>query len=257
MVLAVVLLASAAVTYAYRVPLKDVAVRWLEPPLPTAEPYRPPANPPTDAPAPVLPPDEESVSVLPTEKRLAVPFLSQAPFAVWDAVHDEACEEASVVMVRAYYQGQAGRIDLEEGERALQEVVAFQNEQYGFFEDTSAAETKRFLEALYPELTATVVPFESAEQIKRYVADGIPVIVPADGKALENPNFRNGGPPYHMLVVRGYTPDHFITNDPGTRNGENFLYETEDFIRAIHDWNDGDVPRGDPVLLIVTPRDGT
>ncbi len=46
--------------------------------------------------------DENS---LPVEFNLAVPFTSQAPNAVWDHTHEEACEEAVVAMADAFYRG--------------------------------------------------------------------------------------------------------------------------------------------------------
>ena len=99
------------------------------------------------------------------------------------------------------------------------------------------------------------MPYVNAAQIKTYLAKGIPVIIPADGKTIPNPNFRNGGPIYHMLLVKGYLADgHWITNDPGTRKGEDFLYTSTGLTNAIRDWNAGDVPNAKPMLLILTPK---
>jgi hypothetical protein len=258
--------------YVMRASIKDVVARVTAPKLPAEEAYHPPVvtnqpsttstptkptpSKPRPSPTPSAPATSTSVVVttLPTEKRFAVPFLSQAPFAKWDAVHEETCEEASILMIRAYYQGKTGRIDPTQGEKDLQAVVSFELQHYGFFNDTSATETKRLIEDMFPELQADVVALKGADQIKQYVAQGTPVLIPADGKKLPNPNFTNGGPPYHMLVVRGYTADHFITNDPGTRLGENFLYTYDGLLNAIHDWNGGDVAHGRRVIVIVTPR---
>jgi hypothetical protein len=77
------------------------------------------------------------------------------------------------------------------------------------------------------------------------------VYVVADGKVLPNPHFRNGGPVYHALIIRGYTEDSFITNDPGTQFGKNFVYKYHELMNAIHDWNDGDVPNGRSAVLVV------
>jgi hypothetical protein len=213
-----------------------------------------------EATAPVLPTEEayEFIHVpeesLPVEKRLAVPFTSQAPHANWDMPYQEACEEASLLMVAAYYAGESGVIPPNEADKQILDIVAFQEKELGFYKDTTAAETAEIIEARYPDLRADVLPLEGAEQIKQFIAQGIPVIIPADGKTLPNPNFRNGGPLFHMLVVRGYTPTQFITNDPGTRLGENFLYTYDGLLDSVHDWNDGDVPNGDRVILVVRPR---
>src|SRR3990172_1100789 len=34
---------------------------------------------------------------------LDMPFLVQAPFAVWDPLHEDACEEASLIMVKHFF----------------------------------------------------------------------------------------------------------------------------------------------------------
>jgi len=100
--------------------------------------------------------------------------------------------------------------------------------------------------------TLQIVQNPSVEDIKQFIAAGHPVFAVADGKALENPHFTNGGPVYHTFIIKGYTEDDFITNDPGTRNGEDFLYEQNHLLTTLHDWNGGDVPNGIPSILVAT-----
>lgn len=259
---AVTIIAIVVVAYLNRVRIKEAYRAWTAPSLPIEEPYRPPTTTPSNPETPTIPSSsgsgatstDDGSAVLPSEKRLAVPFTSQAPTANWDAVHEETCEEASVIMAAAYYHGESGRIDPTEAERRIQEVLKFETDNYGSNQDTSATETKRFLEGMYPDLSADVVPVTDADSIKQYIAQGLPVIIPANGKTLPNPNFRNGGPTYHMLVVRGYTSTDFITNDPGTRLGENFLYTYDGLLNSIHDWNGGDVPNGARVMLVIRKK---
>jgi hypothetical protein len=44
-----------------------------------------------------------------------------------------------------------------------------------------------------------------------------------------------------MIVIKGYDPEKnvFITNDPGTRNGESFAYDTDVLFEAIRDYPTG------------------
>jgi hypothetical protein len=64
------------------------------------------------------------------------------------------------------------------------------------------------------------------------------LILPTLGRELQNPNFKNPGPIYHMLVVQGYTKSgEIITNDPGTRKGKDYLYNPEILFNAIGDWD--------------------
>lgn len=230
--------------YAHRIEIKE----WIEtgnrPVLPQAEIYQP-------QPASVINRQEDSVDELPSQKHLLVPFTTQAPDANWDMPYQEACEEASLLMVAGYYRGDTGVYDPKVADRAILDLIAFEESRFGLGPDMTAQETADVIEAYDDSLTALVVSVSSAEQIKRYVNEGVPVVVPADGKALGNPNFRNGGPVYHMLVITGYVDGQFITNDPGTRKGQDYLYREDVLMNAIHDWNGGDVPNGEPVMIII------
>lgn len=255
---------AGGIAFSQRTAIREAARRFQEPPLPAEEasPFPLPAEERESEARPfeeTIPPPlpevpETSLPDIPREKLLAVPFTPQAPHANWDMPYQEACEEASVIMVAAYYAREQGVIDSDEADRRIRDIVRFQQDRYGFYEDTSATETARLFEEYYPDFTADVLPVRGPEDIKRFIAMGVPVILPADGKALPNPHFRNGGPVYHMLVVRGYTDDRFITNDPGTKFGERFLYTYDGLLNAVHDWNNGDVANGAPVMIVIRPR---
>ena len=63
-----------------------------------------------------------------------------------------------------------------------------------------------------------------------------------NGQKLGNPFFTAPGPERHMLVVIGYDPEklEFITNDPGTRQGEAYRYPVNVLWLAIRDYPTGD-----------------
>lgn len=175
------------------------------------------------------------VQPLPEEYNLSVAFTSQAPDANWDQDHDEFCEEAAVLMVGRYWQDR-GIKDKAEAEAALQEIKSWELEHLGFYYDTTASETATILTGMY-DLTYDLVEDPTVAAIKRAVASGNPVIVPTDGRALGNPNFRSPGPVYHNLVIKGYTDDgKFIANDPGTRKGADYVYDESVVMNAMHDW---------------------
>ena len=88
------------------------------------------------------------------------------------------------------------------------------------------------------------------EQIKKEIASGRPVIVPAAGRILPNPNFTPPGPKYHMLVIKGYNSTQFITNDQGTRKGDGFVYTYNSLLNALHDWDPGDILNGRKAVLV-------
>ena len=186
---------------------------------------------------------------LPAEINLKVPFTPQAPHANWELPYGEACEEASALMV--YYYFEKKTFSKESADKEIKKLVDFQSKKYGFYKDSTADETARFIKDYWKYKKVRVIP-ASIDAIKQELAAGRPVIIPAAGRLLGNPNFRRPGPLYHMLVVKGYTKDgKFITNDPGTRNGANFVYDQKVLMNAIHDWNGGDVNNGKKVIIVV------
>jgi hypothetical protein len=130
-------------------------------------------------------------------------------------------------------------------------LAAWETKTFGYHLDTTAEETAQTLREYFGLSSARAVSISSPEDIKAAISSGHPVIIPAYGKALGNPNFRGDGPLYHMLVIKGYTDTEFITNDPGTKRGADFTYDIDTLWNAIHDWNDGDVPNGAKVMVTV------
>ncbi len=190
---------------------------------------------------------------LPKEINLAVPFLSQAPKQNWAMPYQEACEEASMIMVNAYFADRTKSFAGDEGDQAILDIVAFETER-ALEADITAKQASDLIPLYFAKRQARVIVRPTVEMIRGLLAKGIPVIVPADGKALKNPNFHNGGPPYHMLVIKGYLADgRWIVNDPGTRKGADYIYDRDLLMGAIRDWNGGDVPHGTPAIIVMQP----
>jgi len=195
---------------------------------------------------------------IPAELNLDVPWMSQAPHANWDFPYQEACEEASMIMVDAFYEKRSGKLPVDEADSEILKLVDYQNKTLGYYKDTTAEETAQILRDYYNYSDVRVFPVSDPKDIKAVLARGYPVIMPFWGKALDIPNFRNGGPLYHMLVVKGYTGDgHFITGDPGTRLGQDFIYTFENLLESAHDWNGGNVSEGKKVMIVVLPNEAS
>lgn len=190
--------------------------------------------------------------VIPDEFNLDVPFTTQSPYANWDYPYQEACEEASALNVHYYYQSKTFTQEIADQE--ILALVDWENNYFGDYKDTTAEETAEFIREYWGYNRAEAIYNPTVDDIKEHVAAGRPVIVPAAGKMLGNPNFRNGGPLYHMFVIRGYKPGIFITNDVGTRKGEEYIYDSEVVMEAMHDWNGGDVNNGQKVIVVVWPN---
>ncbi|HCC21834.1 hypothetical protein A2480_03555 [Candidatus Uhrbacteria bacterium RIFOXYC2_FULL_47_19] len=193
---------------------------------------------------------KETPTTRPSSINLRVPFMIQAPTANWDNLHGEACEEATAIMLAAYYTDEA-KITTSEAEERIMDAVAWQDLAFGYYLDTTSEETARMIREHFGLASAEAIPIDSLDDILSMVAAGKPVIVPAYGKALGNQNFRNSGPLYHMLLIKGYDGDRIITNDPGTRRGADYVYDADVLWNAIHDWNGGDVPHGEKMMIVV------
>lgn len=202
--------------------------------------------------------EEDKTAVLnkevPASMNLDVPFTSQAPEKNWDQPWQDACEEAAVLMLTAYYKD-FGLSPLFAKDEILKMVAWEEKKGWGTSIEIEKIEqlTQEFVVKQLKNKTLTIKIIEnpSIEQIKQYIANGTPVYVVADGKVLPNPHFRNGGPEYHALIIRGYTEDSFITNDPGTQFGKNFSYTYNDLMKSVRDWNAGDVKNGRRVILVI------
>jgi len=185
---------------------------------------------------------------LPKEVLLKVPFTVQAPNANWDATHEEACEEASLIILKHFNKNEPMGTP-EEVEQEIQSMIKYETD-HGYKQDVTMDELAQIAKDYYGLKTARVEKNITADDIKRELAAGRPVIVPASGKMLDNPNFRGGGPVYHNLVITGYDKNGFITNDPGTRKGEGFRYTFDNLFNAIHDWNETDINSGKKAYLV-------
>lgn len=197
---------------------------------------------PTPAPTPVPTP-----APLPSQVYLKVPFMVQAPFAKWDPLHEDACEETSLLIVKHYLD----KTDFSSKAEADKEIIDFTNyvEQSGYGLSITLQELNQLALDRY-RLSGKVKTNITVEDIKKELANGHPVIVGAAGKILPNPYFSNGGPVYHMLVVTGYDEKGFITNDPGVRQGENFRYTYDDLYNSIHNWDPQDIMKGEKAMLV-------
>jgi hypothetical protein len=207
--------------------------------------------------APVKTPDKapekvpEKISVLPAEVNLKIPFTSQAPHANWSHPYKEFCEEASVLMAMSYVKNQP-ILGPDDADAKMLAIKAFEEKKFGFYEDTGAEDTATIIREYYNFERVSVVRDPSARDIKQALAQGKAVIVPLAGREINNPNFQQPGPLYHMLVIKGYTKNgSFITNDPGTRKGADFIYPEATIMNALSDWREYDLDRDQKVILVV------
>ncbi len=188
---------------------------------------------------------------------LDVPFFSQAPTFQWsDDRFQGGCEEASALMALAW----AGVRQLPQSPKAqakaILDLIVFEESHWGVSHDTSAADTVRFMREYSGYTKVSVKTGIRWRDVLGALEAGSLVLVPADGRKLRNPNFKGLGPQEHMLVIRGYdyTTQEFITNDPGTRHGEEYRYPRSVLQDAIRDYRTSKKEKGRPrtkVMIVV------
>lgn len=170
-----------------------------------------------------------------------VPFTVQAPIANWsDSLYQNACEEASIVMAARWLAGK----DLTKDD-ALKEIRLLADradELFGSHLDESARDTTTLAQDYMPDAKVELVEDAVLQDIIGILDGGSIVLMPLNGKILNNPHYKPPGPLRHMLVIKEYDGDakEFITNDPGTRYGENYRYAEDVLFHAMHDWDTGD-----------------
>jgi len=195
-----------------------------------------PTTQPSPVPSPTPPPTPPAIIYIKD-----VPFTAQAPFGKWsDPRQQDGCEEASSLIAVSWARSQA--LTPQKSLDAILNISHFQSDKYSEFRDTSAADTtKRIIHDYFDYPESLVKNISSAPEIISELAQGNLIIAPMDGRKLGNPYFTPPGPERHMLVIRGYdsTKEQFITNDPGTRRGENYRYPRDVLFAAIRDYPTG------------------
>lgn len=187
----------------------------------------------------------------PAEILIDVPFTPQAPFAVWDHVHEEACEEASLIMVKYFLDNK--KLSPVIAENEIQQMKEYQLKENGSYADSNMKELVEIAEGHYKLDNLDVIYDFTKADIKKELAKGNPIIVPTAGRDLGNPFFTQPGPLYHNLVLIGYEGDIIITNDPGTKRGEKFKYDIDILFSAIHDFpgNKEKIREGRKAMIVI------
>jgi len=186
----------------------------------------------------------------PAKYLLAMPFYSQAPNGNWDAVHEEMCEEASLLNAGLFLQNK--KLNVDDYDKELLKLKDLGERLVGTWVSTSISDTRKISDTYFGRaIQSKIIDNPSVSDIEREVAAGRPVIVPLAGRDIGNPNYTPPGPIYHMLVVKGYDENFFITNDVGTRKGNSYVYKKNVIMDNMHDWNAEDIHKGAKRVLVL------
>ena len=143
-------------------------------------------------------------------------------------------------------------MDLETYNDELLKLVDWEVDYFGDYEHTSVDQTAEMLKINF-ELESTIHQNPTFADIQNILSKGNLIVAPFAGKLLKNPNFKNGGPTYHMLVIKGYDANkmQIVTHDVGTKNGEDYVYSWDTINKALHDWHDEDILLGEAKIIEV------
>lgn len=165
----------------------------------------------------------------PWVEKIEMPFVSQV-FYNDDHMTDFGCEEAAILNVWQYYSGNFYTPDQSYDE--MKKMVGIEKTLYGREPEMGLKKTAEVAKKMY-NLDSQIVPLNNLNDIKAFIDDKQPVIVPAIAKDLHNYFYSEQG--YHMIVVVGYTKTGFIVHDPGTGSGANYYYPFENVMQAALD----------------------
>lgn len=170
---------------------------------------------------------------------LDVPFTSQAPFLDWSEPYQNACEEANIIMAMHWVRNTS--LSKDETKKEILSLVEFQTKNYGYYENTSTIDTAELLKQFYQYDKVEIKNNPNLDDIKKELTFSRIVIVPVNGQLLNNPYYTPPGPLHHMILIKGYDEktQEFITNDAGTRHGQNYRFSYETLLKAINDYPSG------------------
>lgn len=215
-----------ALAVAQPVPSTEVVVSALPSATPTASPTPTASATPTPAPTPL--PASLFIQHVPYTPQ--APVDAQHPGGNWDAVHEEYCEAAAVVMIGRYYRGDrfAGdNIPAADADSAMAQVADYERRAYPGQLDLPLSAIGSVGQKVY-NMQPVVGP-ATLDNVKRALAQGRPVVIPV---------MTHGGPAgakiapfygsvsvYHVIVITGYDGTKVYTNDAGFIQGHNYAYD--------------------------------
>ncbi len=173
--------------------------------------------------------------VMPATVILQVPFSAQAPTNDWN--RNEDCEETSITMANAFLTGTTqDKLPADAAQNAINNLKAWEQINLGYNANTGVDATTQMAQGAFG-LKITQIQNFTETDLKTALENNHPILLPINAKLLGSAQYANGGPTYHMIVLRGFKGDTFIVNDPGTDNGDGNEYPFSVLENASADWN--------------------
>lgn len=170
---------------------------------------------------------------------LGVPFTSEIPDGSWVKPWNNACEEASITMVEAWYN-KKDTLTKTEAKAAMQQLFTWEDAHFGGNANTDATQTVQLITAK-AGFSARIVRNPSLQDIQNELRAGRPVITLNYGYDLKNPlhHWARNGSYYHMMVIAGFDDGtkEFLVNDTALEEGLDYRYSYATILNSLHDYD--------------------
>lgn len=190
-----------------------------------------------------------AISARSVQVQLDVPFVTQVPDGNWVLPWSEACEEASITMVDAYYNKERA-VKASDAQQRMQAMIDWEKETWNNYQDTDADETVELV-GRHASFDAEVKRSPSVDDIQDELNDDRPVIALVNMYELYQE--QDQGDSYHVLVITGYNDEKkvFIVNDPAREAHTEYLYDR--LMGALHDYNGSSKEAdGEPTVIVTS-----
>ena len=175
------------------------------------------------------------VATIPPTVILQVPFSTQAPNNNWN--RNEDCEETSITMANAFLTGsKEDKLPTDAAQNSINNLKTWEQNNLGYNQNTGIDATTKMAAGAFG-LTINQEQNFTESDLKNAINAGHPILLAINAKLLPHTHYVNGGPLYHMIVIRGFKGDTFIINDPGTNDGDGNEYSFSVLQNASADWN--------------------
>lgn len=182
---------------------------------------------------------------------LKMSFTSQAPEGNWSEPWYNDCEEASIVIVDSFYNNRTLTNAI--AKKEILRIFAIKEKAFGPSLNEDAEQMVNLINN-FLNWKAQIIENPTIEQIKDEINNNHPVILPVDGRKLNNRYFTTSH--YHVFVISGYDDDKkmFIAQEPGTYHGKNYQYSYAIIEKAMRDYNSTDLSKGRRVAIFTSPE---
>ncbi len=184
---------------------------------------------------------------------LKMEFSSQAPEGDWSEPWYNDCEEVSIAMVDSFYNNRT--LTKAVAKKEILRILDIKEKAFGpSIEEDAEKIVDLVNNFLNSNWKARIVENPTIEQIKKEIDNGNPVILPVDGRKLNNRYYTTTH--YHVFVISGYDDDKkmFIAQDPGTYRGKNYQYSYAIIENAMHDYLPDDLSKGRRAAIFTSPE---